>query len=192
MLNAVVTGAMFGICASFIPKYTLEKFGYSNLSFYFFTFSTVAIIGRLFFSRHIDKISKKNLICFSLACMFLSLILLIFLHNREMLLIVGLFHGIGHSIMFPVLSTSFLDHGGVEEKAILNNSFIVFYTTGGVFFSTFLGFVGDAFGTLSIFISLSFIIMTAIILSLIFMKKKKIFDDKTTIDGNSYNEDLKA
>jgi predicted MFS family arabinose efflux permease len=172
ILNTIIIGGLFSIYSSFIPKFTLERLGFSTLSFYFISFSIVAIIGRLFFARSIDWMDRKLLICIALSSIIISLILMIFLFDKYLLLAIGFFHGIGHSILYPVLNTSFLDKGNDEEKAILNNSYIVFYTSGSIFLSTLLGVIGDITNTIAIFIIMTFFVILSMIVTIISPSEK--------------------
>jgi MFS family permease len=165
IINAFITGGLFSVFVSFIPRFTLERIGVSTLSLYFVSFSTVAVIGRIFFSGFIDGIERKKMIIIALITMFISLVLMLFLFNKYELLLIGLFHGIGHSIMYPVLNTSVLDCGEDDQKAILNNTFILFYTLGGIVLATVLGFIGDIFDTVSIFISMICVIIISSIIT---------------------------
>ena len=66
----------------------------------------------------------------------------------------------------------FLDHGTEDEKIILSNTYISINTFGNVVIATLLGFIGDAFGTVSIFIIMAFIVLVAIISNKILKSQK--------------------
>ncbi|OHD08452.1 MAG: hypothetical protein A2086_00745 [Spirochaetes bacterium GWD1_27_9] len=170
IVMALIFGGTFGIFASFIPNFSKERLGVANLSMFFIPFSIIIIFVRIFFSNLLDKHKKENIIFFSLFCMLAPMVGILFLSSKYQLLLMGGFYGISHGLLFPTLSTAFVNSGKESEKIILNNTFITVNTFGIVFFSTILGFVGDIFTTISIFITMSVLIFVLIVISL--FKKK--------------------
>ena len=81
----------------------------------------------------------------------MSLINLFFLHNDFQLVVTGFLYGIGHSILFPVLSTQFVNSGEEHEKITLNNTFIAVNVAGNVVFAFILGIISDFFGLQTIY-----------------------------------------
>ncbi|MCK4798470.1 MAG: MFS transporter [Spirochaetes bacterium] len=159
---ALIHGGAFSTFASFIPSFSKERLGVANLSRFFIAFSVIAISTRLFFFKLIEKISKKILIIFSLSFMAIAMLIILTLRSKWELFLVGFAYGIGHSIIFPTLSSSFINIAKEEEKIIFNNVFLTFYTLGLVALSTGLGFVGDIFKTSSIFFTMCLIILIGI------------------------------
>ena len=168
---AFVLGGAWSVLSTFIPNFSKERLGMPNLSSYFLSFAFVAILSRLLFSGFVDKISRKILIvtafCFAMSAMIFTL----FLFHPWQLYGIGFLYGIGHSILYPVLNALFVDHGNDKEKFTSTNAFLAFYTLGNVLISTFLGFTGDLFGTISIFIFMGLICSFCIPITGIFFNK---------------------
>ncbi len=159
MFIAVIFGGIFSVFSTFIPNFSLERLGFANLSIYFTSLTIVAILSRTLFSNLLDSVPKRKLIAAALLFMLTSIGIILFLHWPIQLAIVGLIYGMGHSVMYPTLSTTFLGSGNEDEQAVLNNTFTAFYTFGNVSLTTFLGFVGDFFGMTSIFLVTGFLVL---------------------------------
>lgn len=167
----IIFGGAFGVFASFIPNFSKERLGVANLSIFFIAFSIIAIITRLFVFKFIDKISKKGLILFSLLAIFFSMLGIIFIQSLWQLFLIGLIYGSAHSILYPLLSTSFVNKANKDhEKTLFNNLFLISNTIGSVGLPTLLGLVGDFFGILSIFITMIGLV-SLVILGSIFKKE---------------------
>ncbi|HBD93690.1 MAG: hypothetical protein A2015_04325 [Spirochaetes bacterium GWF1_31_7] len=146
-----IYGGAFGVIVSFLPNYTTIKLGKPNLSLFFTTFSIVAIFFRIVFYKILEILKYKTLIILSFTTILLSLINLFFLHNDFQLVVTGFLYGIGHSILFPVLSTQFVNSGEEHEKITLNNTFIAVNVAGNVVFAFILGIISDFFGLQTIY-----------------------------------------
>lgn len=149
---SLLHGGAFSVFASFIPNFTKERLGIANLSRFFIAFSFIAVTTRLFFFRVIEKISKKILLSIALTTVTIALTSILFIQAKWQLFIIGFLYGVGHSIMFPTISSAFINLANEKEKIIYNNAFISIYTLGVVSLSTMLGGVGDIFGMMYIFI----------------------------------------
>lgn len=152
-ITAFIFGGVFGVFNSFIPIYTQEIVGLANLSYFFIPFAVSAIISRLFLTDFLDYFPKKNIIQIGFGFALISLILILFLKTNEFLIVIGIFYGFGHSLMFPTFSSAYVNMGKEEEKIIRSNTYIALNTFGTIALSSLFGLVGDIFGTRYIFIS---------------------------------------
>ncbi|HPO50674.1 MAG TPA: MFS transporter [Spirochaetota bacterium] len=151
IIFASVFGGAFSVYASFIPNFSKERLGTTLLSAYFIPFAATTLFIRFFLSGLLDKIKRAVLIFISYFAIFISSVLILFLDSTFMLVLVGIFYGIGHSVLYPTVGTMFVDSGKPEEKEILNNSFVAAHTFGAVFIAALLGIVGDFGGLVSVF-----------------------------------------
>lgn len=163
LIIAFIFGGAYGVMVSFLPNYTQAHLGHPNLSYFFTTFSLVAIIFRIFLAWTMDFFRRKHLMIFSLIMILLSMINLIFLRTDFQLVITGLLYGIGHSILFPLLSTSFVASGGEQDKVILNNVFIAVNVAGVVGFAYALGAVSDYMGIDAIYYIFSLLLCVTLL-----------------------------
>ncbi len=165
---SLILGGAYGIFSSFIPEYTKQKIGITNITIFFTSFAVIASCTRIFLFRFLDRISSKLLIITALISMFISMTGLLFLKYIWELFIIGFLYGISHSILFPTLSTLFVNKAKFEkEKIVFNNIFLMFYNSGLIFFSSILGLASDIFSLFFTFLSMSIIILIGITYGLI-------------------------
>jgi MFS family permease len=98
--------------------------------------------------------------------------LTLFFNSSWQLFLIGFFYGIGHTIVFPTLSASFVDLANDRNTTSYNNVFLAFHLLGTLVVSSALGFVGDILGINSIFI-LMFFILIVTTLFIVFNKNKE-------------------
>ncbi|MCX7882436.1 MAG: MFS transporter [Brevinematales bacterium] len=174
LIMGMVLGGAFATLGTFIPQQTLERFGSSSLTMYFTVYSIVAIGCRFLFASWLDGISSFWLLLGGFAVASLSLWNMALVFWPLQVALTGMMYGVAHTVLYPTLSALVVKKGREEEKYITNSVFIGFYTLGGLFFSTALGFLGDSVSTASIFVG-----MGALCLGIIgWMIVKKIVKNK--------------
>ncbi len=176
MAASIILGGAWSTLSTFIPNLSKERLGIANISSYFISLSVIAILSRFFFSGFIDRLSKKILIIFSLSLMAVAMAFTASLFSFWQLYITGIIYGIAHSILYPVLNTAYVESGGENDKLIMNNSFLAFYTFGNVGISSLLGIIGDYFGTMAIFIGMAILAASVIPAVKIFLKERALQD----------------
>lgn len=150
-------GAAFGVFKTFIPVITAINLGKANISIFFIAFSIIAISYRFFFHSIIDKIKEENLIIISFVFISVALFFVVFINKEWHLYLIGILYGFAHAILFPTLSTSYINRAGNHERIIYTNTFLSLNAVGTTFFATSLGFLGDITTVPMIFISMSII-----------------------------------
>lgn len=173
-LTAFIFGGVFGVFNSFIPIYTQEIVGSPNLSFFFIPFAIAAIISRIFLTDFLDYFPKRNIIQIGFSFALISLILILFLKTNEFLIIIGIFYGFGHSLMFPTFSSAYVNMGKGEEMIIRSNTYIALNTFGTIAISSIFGLIGDIFGTRYIFISTVISVSAAVFICYSMPKKEDV------------------
>lgn len=162
---SIVFGGAFGLLVSFLPNFTMLKLDKANLSYFFTTFAVIAVLFRIFLYKILEVISFKNLMIFSLSSILISFINLIYLRFDYQLILTGILYGMGHSILFPVLSTHFVNSGQEHEKVTLTNTFVAVNVAGTVLFSYLFGAISDFTGLKTVYVVFSFIIVITIFLT---------------------------
>ncbi|MEJ2664612.1 MAG: MFS transporter, partial [Spirochaetia bacterium] len=162
---AMLLGGAYGVFVSFIPLASELKLGRANISLFFMAYALIAVTIRLLIFSRVDNIPSRLLyfIAFSAQCA--AMILLIFLNSFTMLFAIGLVYGIGHAILFPTLSASFVGYSKGEERIVFNSIFLAYYTAGLLFFPTLMGFGGDLLTTDTIFVCMCVVLISGIVLN---------------------------
>jgi len=162
---AMLLGGAYGVFVSFIPLASELKLGRANISLFFMAYALIAVTIRLLIFSRVDNIPSRLLyfIAFSAQCA--AMILLIFLNSFTMLFVIGLVYGIGHAILFPTLSASFVGYSKGEERIVFNSIFLAYYTAGLLFFPTLMGFGGDLLTTDTIFVCMCVVLVSGIVLN---------------------------
>lgn len=151
VLLTLVFGGAFAVFSTFLSNLTLARFGQAIITPYFTAFSMTAIAGRFVFSQHLDRVPRQVLVAGALALIALAFGQALLLQSPWMLLTMGMAYGLGHSLLFPVLSTLYVNSGPEGDRFILNNTFSAVNTLGNVLLATALGALGDWLGLTGIF-----------------------------------------
>ena len=151
LLLTLVFGGGFTIFATFLASLTYDRLGLVQVSVFFTSFTVVAVTGRLFFSKFLDQWPRHLVVVFCITAIGHSLWGGAILHNVWLLVLMGLLYGLGHSLLFPLLSTLFVNSGGDHEKLALNGLFASTNTLGNFVWGLSLGVLGDFAGTGAIF-----------------------------------------
>ncbi|MBN1798872.1 MAG: MFS transporter [Spirochaetales bacterium] len=168
---AMLLGGAYGVFVSFIPIASGSKIGEANISLFFIAYSVIAITIRLLIFNRVDKIPSKLLFFIAFSALSSAMFLLIFLNSFLMLFVIGFIYGIGHSILFPTLSARFVSRAKGKDQVVFNNIFLAYYIGGELFFPTVMGIGGDLVTTDAIFICMSIILFSGIIINMLKFKR---------------------
>ncbi len=157
-----VMGGSWAVLTTFLANQTRSRLGIVNISLFFVSFSTVAVFIRLFLSSWIEKLSASFLAaaCFSLIS--LAFLLTFGLRDAGLLIPIGIIYGIGHSVLFPLLSSLIVNAGTDDERLGLNNLSSATMTLGVIMTAVTMGAVADLFGLPSIFLVMAVLTATTI------------------------------
>jgi predicted MFS family arabinose efflux permease len=159
---SMVMGGAFSAHSTFLPVFSVERLNFANLSIYFSALSLTAILLRFLGRRLLDSRHEKRLLMVALAFLFSACGQTLLLAHPFQLAVSGVLQGIGHSILYPVLSTVFIHTGPESRRDSLNNAFIGTYTLGTVGLSSALGALGDAAGSFWIFAGMGALVAIAL------------------------------
>jgi len=150
LILAFAFGIYYSAMASFLPHHTQSTLGEANLSAFLIPFSAVSIVLRLLFRGQLDKRPPRRFLYLSFLAIFGSQVCLILPAGWIWIAMAGLLYGIGHSILFPLMNSLFVQVGGEDQKAVYSNAYTVANLTGAILMTPLLGALGDFWGFQSI------------------------------------------
>ena len=148
---AFMLGGAFAIFSTFLANLTRERLDTVSISLFFAAFSSVAIIIRLFLGAWVERVPPRILSAACFALISAALLMTCGLTDAALLLPIGIVYGIGHSVLYPLLSTVFVNSGTDDERLGLNNLFSATNTLGNILSAVAMGAVADLFGLTAIF-----------------------------------------
>lgn len=159
-LLAFAFGIFYSAITSFLPHHTLITLGAANLSAFLVPFSLISVAMRFVLGGQFDRRPPRRFLAWSFLSIGLAMILLILPAAWIWILVAGTLYGVGHSILYPLLNTLFVQKGGEEQKAVFSNAYLVVNLLGAVLTTPALGFLGDAAG-FSAIIAVLFVVALA-------------------------------
>ena len=139
-----------------------EERGLGFVSIYFFCYSGGAIAIRFIGSRLADQLGENRVLPYSIVLYMVGLFLLPFTYSLTMLCVAGVFSGIGHGLLFPILNTMAVR----DEPAAIRGKATGIFTGGidtGIFAGSLtLGYIGDWFGLNALFVCAGLSMVTAL------------------------------
>jgi MFS family permease len=140
-----------------------EERGLGFVSIYFFCYSGGAIAVRFVGSRLADQLGENRVLPYSIVLYMAGLFLLPFTYSQAMLCVAGVFSGIGHGLLFPLLNTMAVR----DEPAAIRGKATGIFTGGldtGIFAGSLtLGYIGDWFGLNALFVCAGLSMVTALL-----------------------------
>lgn len=167
-------GSAYAVFATFLVNLTRERLGIPTISSFFASFSAVAIFIRLFLGKHLERISPRTIIavCFPLEATAFALCFV--LRSAAMLPVIGVIYGIGHSIMWPLVSSLFVNSGTDTDRLGLNNLYSSINQAGGIAAAVIMGAIADAAGLPVIFFIMAVLSLAMVPLSLIGLRRTEV------------------
>ncbi len=141
VIHGSIRGAMIYFIAVFGKSISLQRVG-----MFFVFFSISAILTRVFFGDLSDRVGRKQVILPAALIIGLNLLLVSQIRNYAMLVAAGFFGGLGQGLIFPSLSTYFIDFLGRENKALAISLYLSLFDVGMGIGSPFFGWISDLFG----------------------------------------------
>jgi MFS family permease len=147
-------GIYFSALTTFLPKHTLTVLGQANLSTFLTPFSVVAVLLRLVLGNQLDRRPPRRFLAWSFGAVAAAMGFLLLPAAWVWIAAAGLFYGLGHSILYPLLNTLFVNRGSEAHKAAYSNAFLVVNLLGAIVMTPALGLLGDLAGFPSIVVFL--------------------------------------
>jgi predicted MFS family arabinose efflux permease len=143
---AFAFGIYYSALTSFLPHHTQVTLGEANLSAFLIPFSVVSVLLRFTLGKQFDSLAPRRFLYVSFLSILVAMVLLLLPASWPWVLAAGLFYGVGHSILYPMLNTLFVQAGGEDQKAVYSNAYIVANLLGSLVTTPLLGALGDGFG----------------------------------------------
>ena len=150
-------GGAWAVLSTFLANLSRERLGEVNVSLCFVSFSAVAVLIRATLGPAIERRSARLLIALCYALVAASFLMAFGLNSAVILVPIGLLYGAGHSVLFPLLATLFVNAGNDAERLSLNNLFSATNTLGSIVTAVVMGAAADMFGVGAIFLAMTFL-----------------------------------
>lgn len=165
-------GSAYAVIATFLVNLTRERLGVPTISGFFAAFSAVAIFIRLFLGKRLERIAPRMLIAACFPLLAVSFALCFTLRSAAMLPVIGVLYGIGHSTMWPLVSSLFVNSGSDADRLGLNNLYSAVNQSGGIAAAVILGAFADFAGLPIVFAVMAFFCVAIVPLGLIGRRTK--------------------
>ncbi len=142
----------FGLAAvnGFVSPYATEK-QIVFISLYYISYSSAAVLTRLFGGRPADRFGEDRIIPYALLVMATGLFALIFLEGEGILFASGFMAGCGHGFLYPSLNAMAIRNQPVNERGKITGMFTGSIDGGAFVGSVMLGFIGVLAGFEALF-----------------------------------------
>lgn len=145
-------GGAYAVFATFLVNLTRERLDLPTISGFFVSFSTVAVFIRLFLSQRVERMPARALAAGGFLLETVAFVMTFFLKDARMLIPIGVLFGIGHSVMYPLLATLYVNSGTETDRLGLNNLYSATNMLGGIFTALVMGAIADAANLPTVFI----------------------------------------
>ena len=149
---ALVFGIGLAAYGAFVSPFA-QELKLPMISLYFISYSSAAIVTRLFGGRLADRVGEHRVVPYALIITGLGLLLLNWLNGSLLLVVSGLITGLGHGLLYPTLNTLAIRHEPIDIRGKINGIYTGSIDAGVMIGSIFLGFIGEAYGYPRIFLT---------------------------------------
>jgi predicted MFS family arabinose efflux permease len=162
LIMAFMIGSAFTVFSSFLANLSRERLGLVHISVFWTAFAAIAFVVRLLFVRHLERLPGNAVAAGCFALVVLSLVLGWQLGSVWQLVPAGLLYGLGSGILFPLVSTAFVNTGDDDDRLGLNNLFSSVNTLGNVIMAVVLGAAADWLGVPAAFLIMGILLALTI------------------------------
>jgi predicted MFS family arabinose efflux permease len=149
---AFLLGGAYAVFSTFLVNLTRLRLGVPTITGFFVSFSAVAIFIRLFLGSRLEVMTPRRLIVGGFLLETAAFVLAFFLSDARMLIPIGFIYGIGHSVMYPLLSTLYVNSGTDADRLGLNNLYSATNMLGNIATAIVMGGAADLTGLPTVFI----------------------------------------
>ena len=127
---------------------------------YFFLACTFSAIGiRLIGGDWPERYGPKRALTPVLSLLALGIILIVLLPSRSGLIISGILCGLGHGLVFPILSAIIISRGGESYRGRFMTLYTMVFDFGALLASPLLGFIANGFGYMALYFTAGTLIL---------------------------------
>ena len=139
---AVLLGFGLSASGSFVSPFAKEQ-NLAFISLYYISFSSAAVLTRLFGGRLADRIGEDRIIPYAQILTGGGLLILILLGGNTILALSGFVSGCGHGLLFPCLNTLAIRDQPIDIRGKIIGVFTGGIDTGVFVGSIMLGYIGE-------------------------------------------------
>ena len=131
---------------------------------YFFLPCTVSAIGvRLIGGNYTERYGRERSLTFALCSLAFGITMIVLAPNRYGLIVSGIFCGLGHGLIFPILSAIIISRGGESYRGGFMTLYTMVFDLGGLFGSLLFGFIVKGFGYMAIYFTAATLVFTGVV-----------------------------
>ncbi len=164
LVLAFVFGVYYNALVTFFPSYTQTRLGDANLSAFLTPFSIISVVIRLLVGSHLDKRPPRGFLLAAFFAVLLSLGALALPVAWGWIILAGLLYGAGHSILYPLMNSLFVVKGGVHQKAVYSNAYMVANLLGAVTMTPLLGAIKQKVGFEGMVVAMALLAVLSLVL----------------------------
>ena len=155
---------------SFVSPFA-EELGLPSISVFFIAYSFSAVLARIFGSKIADRIGEVKVIPWSLFLIALGFLSLVIVNSTALLITSGFICGLGHGFLFPCMNALMIKNEPVQIRGKINGAFTGSLDLGILIGSLGLGYIGEWFGYIPIFVATFISLMIGLVLFLGYIRK---------------------
>lgn len=148
----------------------MRSIALSGMSPFFITYVIVSTIFRYLFASLPERIGIMKVYYPSIISFALGLVLVAFTTSEVMLMVAGIFGGIGHAYIFPILIALTAERARKSQRGTAISYATAVIDMGGMITTPLLGVLGDFTGYRIIFLSAAFIVFLSLFVFQTFKK----------------------
>ena len=152
---------------SFVTPFAYER-GVARIGIYFFIYSVMAVLLRMFGARIIDRIGLSRMLLPSMLALAAGLALIARLGSPGMIELAALLGGIGHGYLYPALSALIIERTPINAMGRASSIYTSLYDFGYMSGPYLLGAIATGFGYPAMFIISGAMLLAGAIFYLLF------------------------
>jgi MFS family permease len=155
IITVALVSFLFGFglagAGSFVAPFASQQ-QLSFISIYFISYSSAAILARLFGGRFADRAGERRIIPFALTATGGGILMLLFLNGNTVLALSGFMTGFGHGFLYPSLSALAIREEPATSRGKVTGVFTGSVDAGIFVGSVVLGYIGEYGGFRMLFL----------------------------------------
>lgn len=152
-----------GSVSGFVSLLAVAR-GIENYKVYFMVYASALLVVRLFTGKICDKKGPRAVILPAFGSIVVAFVLFAMAHNLPVLLVAGVFFGIGYGIAQPTLNAVVMMNSGKEKRGAANSTFYICMDLGGAIGAAIAGVISEHLGYSTLYIICEVYVICAFLL----------------------------